>query len=155
MLIGVIFVLYPAFSNQALSMIAGISLIAFGFSVIIDGISLWDEVTNFSIIKIVIGICAIFLGFLFVCEVDTLSFLVAYQSYLIGFLMIIIAIVSFFTKSLYLRISSLGFLIVGVIFIYLGVYALKNPIYVAVLVGITLILEGIMFFKYNSSEIES
>ena len=157
-LLGAIFVVFPAFSNQALSAIAGISLMAFGLSVIIDGVYLMDITRNISIIKIVIGICAICLGLLFVYKVNELYFLISYQSYLIGILLLVIGIIGIFVKSSYLKISSLVILIVGGLFIYLGYFALINPVFVSVLVGITLIMEGIIIFKsdpkfeYSDSE---
>ena len=84
-LLGIIFAVYPIYSAQAVSWIAGICLIAFGFASIIDGFSLWSVMTHVSLINILLGICAILFGLLFFYQIDALSFLVAYQFFLIAF----------------------------------------------------------------------
>ena len=42
---GLLFVIYPLYSTEAVSWIAGICLIAFGFASIIDGFSIWEGIT--------------------------------------------------------------------------------------------------------------
>ena len=56
-IMGILFAVYPMYSAEAVSWIAGICLIAFGFASIIDGFSLWSMVTHTSIINILLGIC--------------------------------------------------------------------------------------------------
>ena len=45
MIFGLLFVIYPLYSAEAVSWIAGICLIAFGFASIIDGFSIMEGIT--------------------------------------------------------------------------------------------------------------
>ncbi|WP_406534159.1 DUF308 domain-containing protein [Methanobrevibacter sp.] len=46
-ILGLIFAVYPMYSAEAVSWIAGLCLIAFGFASIIDGFSVFNMVTRF------------------------------------------------------------------------------------------------------------
>ena len=75
--LGLLFIIYPLYTSAAVSWIAGICLIAFGFASIIDGFSIWSMMAHVSALNILLGICAILIGLLFIYEIDALSFLVA------------------------------------------------------------------------------
>ena len=154
-ILGLIFAVYPMYSAEAVSWIAGICLIAFGFASIIDGFSLWSMVTHTSIISILLGICAILLGILFIYKIDALSFLVAYQFYLIAFVLILIGIFGLFTDSTISKVASVLILIMGIVAIFMAVFSIAEPLYTAILVGICLIMEGITFLASNIIEISS
>ena len=151
-ILGLIFAVYPMYSAEAVSWIAGICLIAFGFASIIDGFSIWSMVTHTSIINILLGICAILFGILFIYEIDALSFLVAYQFYLIAFVLILIGIFGLFTDSTISKVASLLILIMGLIAIFMAVFSIAEPLYTAILVGICLIMEGITFLASDIIE---
>ena len=151
-ILGLIFAVYPMYSAEAVSWIAGICLIAFGFASIIDGFSIWSMVTHTSIINILLGICAILFGILFIYEIDALSFLVAYQFYLIAFVLILIGIFGLFTDSTISKAASLLILIMGIIAIFMAVFSITEPLYTAILVGICLIMEGITFLASDIIE---
>ncbi len=144
-ILGLLFAVYPLYSAEAVSWIAGICLIAFGFASIIDGFSLWSIVSHFSIIDILLGICAILIGLLFIYKIDALSFIVAYQFYLIAFVLIFVGLIGLFGGTTLSKIASLLILIMGVVAVFLAVFSLAEPLYTAILVGICLIMEGIIF----------
>ena len=154
-ILGLIFAIYPVYSAEAVSWIAGICLIAFGFASIIDGFSIWGMVTRTSIINILVGICAILFGILFIYEIDALSFIVAYQFYLIAFVLILIGILGLFTDSTISKVASLLILIMGIIAIFMAVFSIAEPLYTAILVGICLIMEGITFLASDIIESNS
>ena len=143
-MLGLIFIICPFYSSIAISWIAGISLIVFGFASIINGFTVLSMVTHFSLINIILGFFAILLGILFIYKIDALSFIVAYMFYLIAFVLIFIGILGIFagpdTTS---KIISVLILIMGIIAIYFATYSIAQPLYAAILVGICLILEGI------------
>lgn len=145
-ILGLLFIAYPLYSAEAVSLIAGICLIAFGFASIIDGFSIWSIVTHVSAINILLGIFAILLGLLFIYKIDALSFIVAYQFYLIAFVLIFIGLVGLFFDSTVSKVTSLIILILGIVAVFLAVYSIAEPLYVAIIVGICLIMEGITFF---------
>lgn len=151
-ILGIIFAVYPFYSATAVSWIAGICLIAFGFASIISGFSIWSMLTHYSLIDILVGICAIIFGILFIYEIDFLSFLVAFQFYLIAFVMIIVGIVGLVTHSSISKIASLLILVMGILAIYCAVFSIAQPLFTAILVGICLIMEGIIFLTSDLVE---
>jgi uncharacterized membrane protein HdeD (DUF308 family) len=146
-ILGLIFAIYPVYSAGAVSLIAGISLIVFGFASIVDGFTLWSRITHASAINILIGICAILLGILFIYRIDALSFVIAFNFYLIAFILIISGITGIiFGPDALSKLASVLILILGFVVVYLAAFAIANPLYSAIIVGICLILEGITFF---------
>lgn len=153
-ILGLLFIVYPMYSAAAVSWIAGICLIAFGFASIIDGFSVWSMMAHVSAIKILLGICAILFGILFIYEIDALSFLVGYIFYLIAFVMIFVGIAGiFFGFDSISKLTSVLILILGIVALFLAAFSIAQPLYTAILVGICLIMEGITFFA--SSIVES
>ena len=153
-ILGLLFAVYPVYSAATVSWIAGICLIAFGFASIIDGFSVWSMMAHASAIKILLGICAILFGLLFIYEIDALSFLVGYIFYLIAFVMIFVGIAGiFFGFDSISRLTSVLILILGIVALFLAAFSIAQPLYTAILVGICLIMEGITFFA--SSIVES
>ena len=152
-ILGIIFAVYPLYSAQAVSWIAGICLIAFGFASIIDGFSVWSMIAHVSLLDILLGICAIVLGLLFIYEIDALSFLVAYQFYLIAFILIFVGIFGiFFALDTISRLISVLILILGIVAVYLAFASIAQPLYVTIIVGICLIMEGILFLASGIAE---
>ena len=152
-ILGLLFVIYPLYSTEAVSWIAGICLIAFGFASIIDGFSIWSMMTHVSLINILLGICAILLGLLFIYEISALSFILAYLFYLVAFVMIFIGIVGLvFGLDSISRIASVLILILGIIAVFFAAYSIAEPLYTAILVGICLIMEGITFLASDIIE---
>ncbi|WP_407453853.1 DUF308 domain-containing protein [Methanobrevibacter sp.] len=152
-ILGIIFAVYPLYSAQAVSWIAGICLIVFGFASIIDGFSVWSMMAHVSLLDILFGIFAILLGILFIYKIDALSFLVAYQFYLIAFVLIFVGIFGiFFALDSISRIVSVLVLVLGIVAVYLAFTSLAQPLYVAIIVGICLIMEGILFLASGIAE---
>lgn len=152
-ILGLLFVIYPLYSTAAVSWIAGICLISFGFASIIDGFSIWSMMAHVSLINILLGICAILLGLLFIYEISALSFILAYLFYLVAFVMIFIGIVGIvFGLDSISRIASVLILILGIIAVFFAAYSIAEPLYTAILVGICLIMEGITFLASDIIE---
>lgn len=152
-ILGLIFAIYPLYSAEAVSWIAGICLITFGFASIIDGFSIWSRMAHVSLINILLGICAILFGLLFIYQIDALSFIVGFHFYLIAFLLIFSGIFGiFFAEDTKSRLISLLILILGIVTVYLAFAAIAQPLYVAIIVGICLIMEGILFLASGIAE---
>lgn len=152
-ILGIIFAVYPMYSAEAVSWIIGICLIAFGFGSIIDGFSVWSMMAHVSLLNILIGICAILFGILFIYKIDALSFLFAYQFYLIAFVLMFAGISGiFFGLGITSKLISVLILILGIVAVYLASASIAQPLYVAVIVGICLIMEGILFLASGIAE---
>ena len=152
-IMGVIFTVYPLYSAEAVSWIAGICLIAFGFAAIIDAFSVWSIMAHVSLLNILLGMCAMLFGLLFIYRVDALSFLIAFQFYLIAFVLMFSGFFGiFFGPDTSSKLVSVLVLILGIVSVYLAAASLAQPLYVAIIVGICLILEGVLFLISGVAE---
>lgn len=143
-IVGLIFIIFPMFSATLISVIVGLSLLFFGISSAFMGFNMRNEMKSYSTASIIIGIIAIIFGFLFIFYIDALSFLVGIQFYIVGFIMIVFGITGLLSPmTRFSRFTSLLVLIMGILAIFLGAFALDQPIYIAIIIGIVLIIEGI------------
>ena len=145
-ILGLIFIVFPIISSQAVSVVAGVCLIAFGIATLVDGISFWRVMASVSAIKVLIGILAIIFGFLFFYDIDVLSFLVGYLFYLLAFVLVFSGLMGLFSQRVVSKAASIIIFILGLIAIYLAFFSITHPIYAAVLVGICLVMEGLMIY---------
>ena len=78
--------------------------------------------------------------------INAISFLVAFQFYIVGFIMIIFGIAGLVSHvSRISNFTSILVLLMGIVAIALGTFAGNNPLYLAIVIGIVLILEGIAY----------
>lgn len=146
-ILGLIFIIFPMFSAGFVSVIVGLSLLFFGISAIFLG---WNMRRGFNdlfpTITMVIGLIAVIFGFLFIFYIDALSFLIGVQFYIVGFIMIVFGIAGLLANTHHIStFSSLLVLIMGIIAIAIAVFTVEQPISIAIIIGIVLIIEGISF----------
>ena len=143
-IIGLMFIIFPMFSSELISIIVGLCLLFFGISAAYMGLNMRYEIGTFSLGAIIIGIIAIILGFLFIFYIDAVSFLVGIQFYLVGIIMIVFGITGIISRMNGVSgFTCLLVLIMGIIAILLGAFSVSQPIYIAIIIGIVLIIEGI------------
>ena len=145
-ILGLIFILFPMFSSELVSVIVGLSLLFFGISSIFMGWNMRDGINNTSgNIILIVGIIAVIFGFLFIFYIDALSFLIGIQFYLVGFIMIIFGIAGIFSRmNRFSTFTSIFVLLMGIVAIALAAFAMNQPIYITIIIGVVLIVEGIM-----------
>lgn len=133
------------FSSDLISIIVGLSLLYFGICTAFMGFSMRRDFDNtIPNITIIIGIIAIIFGFLFLFYINALSFITGIQFYIVGFIMIVFGITGLISKRNSIStFTSILVLIMGIIAIALAVFALNQPIFIAIIIGIVLIVEGI------------
>lgn len=142
--LGLIFIIFPVFSSSFVSIVVGLSLLFFGISAAFTGFNMRRQLGYIGIATMLIGIIAIIFGFLFIFYIDALSFLISLQFYIIGFLMILFGITGLLSKSArFSAFTSILILIMGIVAIALAVFALNEPIYIAIIIGLVLIIEGL------------
>lgn len=145
--LGIIFIIFPMFSAGLVSVIVGLSLLFFGISSVFMGWNMRSYRDNFSTAFIIIGIIAVIFGFLFIFYIDALSFLYGLSFYIVGFIMIVFGIAGLLSKSKHIsKLSSLLVLIMGIIAIALAAFAMANPAYIAIIIGIVLVIEGVALY---------
>lgn len=146
LVVGLIFILFPMFSAELVSIIVGLSLVVLGISIALTGYNLRGMQKEVPIIVIIIGIITIIIGLLFIFYVNAISFIVAIQFYVVGFIMIILGICGLLTKTGRMtNFSSILFILMGIIAIALGMFSGDNPIFLAILIGVVLVIEGVAF----------
>lgn len=143
--LGLIFIVCPVISSEVVSIIVGLSLLYFGILSAFMGATMRNPLNNIiPLASIIIGIIAIIFGFLFIFYIDALSFLVAIQFYIVGFIMIVFGITGLMSKvSQVSSFSSILVLIMGIVAIGLAVFSQTQPAFIAVIIGIVLIIEGV------------
>ena len=143
-ILGLIFIIFPMFSESLVSIIIGMSLLFFGISAAYTGLDMKKYADSmYAVPLIVIGIIVIILGFLFIFYIDALSFLVGIQFYLVGFILIIFGIIGLLSRiSAFYLFTSILIFVMGIISIVLGAFAWAQPMYIAIIIGLILIIEG-------------
>ena len=145
LVLGLIFILFPMFSIGLVSIIVGLSLVFFGISAAFMGYTLKDN-KGVAIAIIIIGIISIILGLLFMFYINAISFLVAFQFYIVGFIMILFGITGLVSRASKIsNFTSILVLLMGIVAIALAVFAGNNPLYLAIIIGVVLIIEGVAY----------
>lgn len=148
--LGLMFIVFPMFSSELVSAIVGVSLIFLGVSIFLMGMTMHSYEMPFSIVAFAIGAITVLLGIGFIFFFDALSFLVGFQFYIIGFIMIAFGITGLISRfSKISAFSSIIVLIMGVVLIALGAFAVKEPIFIAIIIGVVLIIEGVSFLLHS------
>lgn len=144
-LLGLIFMCFPLFSSVLFSIIVGVSLLFLGIATIIMGFDMRHENGTIAALTIVLGIIGAILGILFIFWIDAVSVLVSIEFYILGLIMIIAGISGLITKEDGKgKLTALLIIILGIVSFFIAIYALAEPIYIAIIVGIVLVLEGIL-----------
>lgn len=145
-IIGLMLIIFPMFSSELISIIIGLSLLFFGISTVVIGFNMRDDIGVLSNIIMVIGIISVIFGILFIFFIDALAFLVSIQFYVVGFIMIVSGISGLMVRSdKMFIISSIIVLVMGFVSLALAIFAINQPIYVSIIIGLSLILEGVTF----------
>jgi uncharacterized membrane protein HdeD (DUF308 family) len=155
-ILGLLVMVFPLFSVFTASVIAGIGILFLGIWFLIQCFAVWDNSKGASIAYLILGIMALVVGIGLFGNVLAFSFLVSLWLYIAGFFLIISGIMSLFAKDGTMGKGSgaLG-VILGILYIVLAAYA-WNPLYLALLIGIWLIVDGIaLFFISPAQMIES
>lgn len=144
-ILGIIFIVCPILAASFVSFLVGLSLLFFGITTMISGIGYKSESAGYAISRIIIGLIALILGILFIFSyIDALSFLVTFELFIIGIIMIFVGISGIFSRinNISLATSILTTLL-GIVAIILGFFTGSNPVVVAIIIGIVLVIEGI------------
>ncbi len=145
-ILGLIFIIFPMISESLISIIIGFSLLFFGISAAYTGWDMKKYANNmYANLFIAIGIIAAIFGFLFIFYIDALSFLIGIEFYLIGFILIIFGIAGLLSRAGTVSLlTSILVIVMGIIAIALAAFAMAQPIYIAIIIGVILIIEGLM-----------
>lgn len=142
-ILGILIMAFPLFSVFTLSILTGFGLILIGIWLLSISFESWSNNKGMSIAALILGIIGIIVGIGLFGSILAFSILIGLVIYIGGLFLIIAGIVALISgKGAAGRWSGLLGIILGIIYLIVGIYAL-NPLYLAWLIGIFLILSGI------------
>jgi membrane protein HdeD len=152
-ILGLLVIIFPLISVFTVSLIAGIGILFLGIWLLIQSFGVWGSNKGISIAYLILGILAIVVGIGLFGNVLAFSFLVSLALYIAGFFLVLSGFLSLFSKEGTVGKGSgvLG-IILGILYMILAAYA-WNPIYLALLIGIWLIIDGVALFFVNPLEV--
>lgn len=144
-ILGIIVIAFPLISVFSASVLAGFSIIFLGIWLLAQSFDTWSTSKAASIALLILGIIGIIAGIGLFGNILAFSFLISFFLYLGGFFLIISGLFTLFGGDTTTKgVGGLG-IILGIIYIILGSYA-WNPIYLAFIIGVWLIISGIFQF---------
>lgn len=157
-IIGILIIILPLTGLLAMEIITGLTFLFLSIAWLIFSFEVKNDSRIASIILLIMGIIALISSIGFFTYMITFDPLVTFWVIFGGLLLIIFSIMTLlFRRETSKKLKFLGILgiILGVIYILIGLYAI-NPFYLAVLIGIFLITDGIaLLFIKPSRVVES
>ena len=144
-ILGLIVLAVPLLGVIPISLLVGFGVALLGLGLLFSGLVDVRASRGLGLLEIVMGILALILGLGFIVNPGLFSFVAGLIVYIAGLFMIIIGVVSIFTKAEGSRWNGLIGVIIGLIYLIIGVF-ISNPYYLGVLIGLWLLLVGILTF---------
>jgi len=143
-ILGLVVIAFPLISVFSLSVLTGFGIIFIGIWLIAQSFGIWNNNKGVSILTLILGIIGIIVGIGLFGKILAFSILVGMLIYLGGLFLIIAGIIGLISgKGSSGRWGGIFGIILGILYIIIGLYAF-NPIYLATLIGIFLIIAGVM-----------
>lgn len=143
-ILGLLILIFPLMSQFVLSIISGIGILIFGIYMLVLGVNSWKFSRISSIVYIILGILGIIAGIMLLGNILLFDILVGFYLYIIGFMMLFAGILGLFARPIRITKAAAGLMaLLGILTIILGYFALLGPIYVSIILGISLIIDGI------------
>ena len=146
--IGLIFIIFPLFSANLISILIGASVLIFGALLVYAGVLSKEISGAFSSVAAVFGIVMIILGLAFIFGTNAVSFLVGLQFYIVGFMLIVASVIGLLSGAEINKTGSFINLVLGIVVLFIAVYASNNPVLITIILGIALIVYGITGYLY-------
>jgi uncharacterized membrane protein HdeD (DUF308 family) len=155
-ILGIVVIAFPYISILTLSVLVGIGILILGIWFLVQTFRVFEGSKWASIPYLILGIIGIVAGIGLMGNVQAFSFLASFIIYITGFYLLFSGILTLFTGigTIGRGIGGMG-IILGILYLIIGIYAL-NPYYLALIIGIWLIFDGIglFFVKTPEEEIE-
>jgi uncharacterized membrane protein HdeD (DUF308 family) len=153
-ILGIVVMIFPYMSIVTLSVLTGIGILVLGIWFLINTLNIWEDSKAASIAYLILGLIAIVAGIGMMGNIYAFSFLTSFIIYLAGFYLLFSGTLAIFNgiTTLERGIGATG-VIIGFTYLIVGIFAF-NPYYLALLIGIWLIFDGIKLFFVESAEEE-
>ncbi|KZX17376.1 hypothetical protein MBCUT_02440 [Methanobrevibacter cuticularis] len=141
---GILIIVFPFTSQIVFAVIAGIGIVVFGVYLLVMGASFWSLSKAASVAYVILGILALILGLMLLGNAFLFDLLVSFYLYVTGFLLLFTGFIGLFSRAHVVTKGSAALMgILGILTIVLGYFALLSPVYVAIIIGVSLIVDGI------------
>ncbi len=140
-ILGFLMLVFPFASNLALSIVFGVSFIILGVYYFVACGSAWKISKAAAAAYIILGILALICGYLLLFNVLVFDLFVSIYLYVFGFMIIIGGFTRLFQPGFSKGAAALN-IILGIITLLLGFFAMFGPVYVAIIIGVALIIDG-------------
>jgi len=152
-LLGLAVIAFPLVSVFLVSDIVAIGLIFVGIWLLAQSVVTWSESKAISIFALIVGIIGVIVGIGMFGKIVAFSIFAGILIYLGGIFLILSGIIGLVSgKGNAGRAGGFLGIILGILYLIIGVYAL-NPFYLALLIGLWLILTGIFMLFEPSPEV--
>ncbi len=147
-IIGLIFIIFPLFSANLVSILIGAAVFIFGIGLAYTGIISKDISPAVSTVSAVFGVVMIILGLAFIFGTNAISFLVGLQFYIVGFMLIIASVLGLLEGSEINKTGSIVGLVLGILILFIAIFAANNPVLITIILGLALIAYGIIGYLH-------
>jgi uncharacterized membrane protein HdeD (DUF308 family) len=152
-ILGILVIAFPLLSIFTASVLAGLAVVFLGIWLLAQSLGTWGASKAASIAFLILGLVAVICGIGLFGHILAFSFLTSIALFFAGFFLIISGIMSLFTKEGTAAKGSGGIgIILGILYIILASFA-WDPYYLALLIGIWLVIDGIALFFVNPSDL--
>ncbi len=150
-ILGILVLAFPLISVFTVSVLAGFGILFLGIWLLVQSFGVWDVSKGAAIANLIFGLFAIIIGIGLFGNILAFSFLASFWLFFAGFFLIISGISSLLTRTGTggKGVGVLGVLL-GILYIVLATFA-WNPFYLAMIIGIWLIIDGIALFFVGPS----
>ena len=152
-ILGLAVIAFPLISVFLVTDIVAIGIIFIGVWLLTQSIVSWESSKALSIFALIVGILGIVVGIGLFGKILAFSILVGLVIYIGGFFLIISGLISLVSGTGNTgRVGGLLGIILGILYIIVGLYAF-DPLYLALLIGLWLIITGFfMIFTPQNPE---
>ncbi|MGL4670036.1 MAG: DUF308 domain-containing protein [Methanobacteriaceae archaeon] len=141
---GILIMVFPFIGLATLAVIAGVAVLLFGIMLAVEGTHLWAESKALGVAYIILAIIALFLGIQLLGNVFLFTTLSAFYFYIAGFFLMITGIMGIISRNVLMTRGSAALIVVlGILTVILGYLSFLNPIYLAIILGVGLVIDGI------------
>jgi uncharacterized membrane protein HdeD (DUF308 family) len=151
-ILGLLVIAFPLISIFTASVLAGLGILFLGIWLFVKSFETWNTSKGVGAVQLIMGILAIIVGIGLFGNILVFSFLVSFWLYFAGFFLVISGLFSVLGASTANKGAGGVGIILGILYIILAFYAF-NPLYLAILIGIWLIIDGVALFFVSPSDL--
>jgi uncharacterized membrane protein HdeD (DUF308 family) len=152
-ILGFIVIAFPLVSVFTFSILVGIGIIFLGIWLVIQAYNVWSKNLAAGIADLILAFFAVLFGIVFTGNITALSFLTFLALYIVGFFLILTGITALLsTKGTKAKVIGALGVILGLLYLIMAIY-LRNPLFLAVILGAFLIIAGFMEIFLTTPEL--